>query len=333
MKRVRVQFTKGAVLTLLLLILSLVYFARAGKAYYEYGRATPLAKLRFEDCAEGRFVYGHIDSYVVSHVADDYYNGVSNSFILGAGAEIADLYTVPIADNKYIGFYVVENAEKELLEKFNMGKGEGVYIEGKILKDSDAINYAWVDDIEGFDLETIDEVIKPDYVIKQIDIGEEKKAIFPGISFLITAIVCYIGFGGVKNFIVQDTMENENAQRKTEKFHREVRYNTQGELEHEKWKLEKLQKRVHDMKISGSCCVVMLAFAIPLFWWGMLQLPIAVVVFYYCVKEMWSGFINSGHGLAKRVARLFNVETLQDEIAGCRYRMQRLNEMIAQEEL
>ena len=195
MEKIRIQISKGYLVTLLFLMLGLLYLSNGVKAYFDSEDAVLLSELKFNECTKGQYVCGSIESCVTKKIGKSYY-GECTVWITGTGAEY-HCYTIPTADNKYIRIMVKDKMNVDALEEFVQGQGEGVYIEGEILEMREPLNYEWYKGVEGWKDEVLEEIVQPDYIIKEINFRKKIKQIYIGIVFLISAVGCFVLSGGI----------------------------------------------------------------------------------------------------------------------------------------
>ena len=209
MGKIRIQITKGYIITLLFLVFGLINFFNGMKAYYDSKNAVLLSELKFDECAEGQYVRGSIESYVVKRLETKYF-GNSGTLITAMGTEY-NFYTIPTADNKYIRIMIRDKSDTDALEEFVRGQGEGVYIEGEIVKSALPLNYGWYKGVEGWENKVLEEIVHPNYVIKEIDFSKKMKQVYIGIVLMLGAVGCFILSGGIEDFVIFEKNEAENS--------------------------------------------------------------------------------------------------------------------------
>lgn len=91
MGKIRIQITKGYIITLLFLVFGLFNFFNGMKAYYDSKNAVLLSELKFDECTEGQYVRGSIESYVVKRLETKYF-GNSGTLITAMGTERRCVY-------------------------------------------------------------------------------------------------------------------------------------------------------------------------------------------------------------------------------------------------
>lgn len=211
MEKIRIQITKGYLLTFLFLVLGLFHFYHGVKMYCNSKNAVLLSELKFDECTAGQYVQGTVDTYVVKKIetlgADPYY-GECAVFINEMGTEY-HCYTIPIAEHKYIRIMVKDKEKTAALEEFVQGQGKGIYMEGEIVNSPLSSGYEWYKDVEGWEHQELGKTVHPQYVIKEISFQEKIKRIYIGIALLIAAIGCFKLAGGRENLIIRENSETE----------------------------------------------------------------------------------------------------------------------------
>lgn len=186
--RTNIYFSKTIFLALFMLALGILLVYVGEKSTEAYEGAIELSELTTEDCVDGQYVKGTIDSYLVKTFSDPL--GTSQSGQSNSELTLLvrfDTYTVPMADKKYLQVELYNRAKVNALEDFQEGRGTGVEFEGVIVLEEIA-NPEWYDGIEDFDTKRL---IK-DVVLKERDIKSWMKLKSTGIMTIIMGAFLFI---------------------------------------------------------------------------------------------------------------------------------------------
>lgn len=207
MEKRTVLISKTHILNLLLFVFALFFIVKGISAYIESANAVNLSELELSECTEGQYVYGWIDSYLVSQ--NRLYN--SNTYQAVSYEEVSfggnrEYYTIPIADNKYIRIGIADKQVLELLENFEQGKGSGIYIEGKIERSGHSLNYYWCEGA-GFEQDKAEQMIHPQYAIIPISFEDQKEKLYFGIILMVLSVLLFWHMGGINEIVVKERIE------------------------------------------------------------------------------------------------------------------------------
>ena len=204
--RTQILIKKSSIVWVFMLLLGFFLFFSGMDAYNKYKCPMEFENLNLDNLKKGMYVSGNIRECVKKNLAEvgpAEYSGVS--CVHSAIGKEYDIYTVPLADNTYIRVMISDPDTKNRLRKLVNSEQETVYFEGEIAKFPMDDNYAWYQDIEGFD----EEALEAGYVIKQEKIGEVYKRVYPGITILglcIYLLMC----GSLKGAISKEVIYMES---------------------------------------------------------------------------------------------------------------------------
>lgn len=187
----KVHNAKEVFILFVIILIGLRWTIGGVNAFIQQRRALDFAEVGIEECREGRYVAGYVDSYLVKRLValnHDFYSGVSQVFLLGG--EECHFYTIPIKEDYYIRLMVSDREIMNQLEQFSMGIGEGVYIEGQLAASQASIDYDWYQDMEQFANGNTDKIIG-EFVIREISFREKMNQLYPGVFILLCAFLYY----------------------------------------------------------------------------------------------------------------------------------------------
>lgn len=324
MEKIRIQITKGYLITLLFFIFGLVCFCKGTKAYFDSKDAILISELKFDECTTAQYVCGNIESYVVKNLEGSYW-GECATWITAAGEEY-HCYTIPTAGNKYIRIMIKDKANLEALGGFVRGKGDGIYIEGEIVETTTPLNYEWYKGVEEWKDKKVEELVNLNYVIKEINFSEKIKSVCIGIAFWIAAAGCFVLAGGIENLAVKERKED-----KRQLLQHISKYNRENELEAEKMRLDSLKQRLNRLRRSCFYKVPIAILGIGIFtcsYFVEVRMAGGIIAVVGMVG-IWKYFINSNIKIAQGIARLFGLNTIWLQMEMCEYRIQVLDEAIS----
>jgi hypothetical protein len=186
--RTYIYFSKTIFLALFVLALGILLVYVGEKSTEAYEGAIELSELTAEDCVDGQYVKGTIDSYLVKTFSDPL--GTSQSGQCCSKLTLLvryDTYNIPTADKKYLQVELYNRAKVNALEDFRDGKGAGVEFEGVIVQ-QEISNPEWYDGIDGFKEK---QLIKST-VLKERDIKSWMKLKGTGMMTIIMGAFLFI---------------------------------------------------------------------------------------------------------------------------------------------
>lgn len=195
MKRT-IYITKQMVIAVLFLLVG-GYCTLCGIiSLYRANRYIPLDRLTADNCREGAYIAGTIESCVTITV-DGKELGESDAYISLMGGGNYHCFTVPMADSQYIRIMLSNEDTADAMQGIIVGESKGVYVEGQITKEMTSINYPWYErnaqlkDLQNqrsVQVKDPQEEILQDYVIKQISFEKRSKTLYLGIEILVITI-------------------------------------------------------------------------------------------------------------------------------------------------
>lgn len=186
--QITVEWNKKTAAVVLFLVLGVFFVLTGARALYQQKSATPLSAFGRETGAGG-CVTGYVVSYVtitVKNLGNGRRFGVSQTYL--AGGREYDFYTVPVSDGQYVQLLIWRSETKERLEKLcRTGEAQEVLFTGKVVHAPVERNEEWYKNAEleneGFHLENV----ISDYVIVEQNFAAEKKKMWIGLAFLVSA--------------------------------------------------------------------------------------------------------------------------------------------------
>lgn len=184
-----VYITKKLAFAVLFLMIG-VYCTLYGiiTVYREY-RCIPLEDLSMKNYRKGAYVAGTIDS-CVTNVVDGKAMGESVGYITMVG--IFHCYTIPMTDSHYIRIMLPDEHKVHALDDLIAGNGEGVYVEGQILKEMVEPNYLFYEHCE--QIKNPQEEVVDGYEIRQISFSNRRNVLYFGIG--MTAVMIFVIWKG-----------------------------------------------------------------------------------------------------------------------------------------
>ncbi|MDE6212494.1 MAG: hypothetical protein K2M70_03335 [Lachnospiraceae bacterium] len=182
--RKTIYITKKLVIIILLLVIGGCSTLYGILSLYRELRCVPIEELSMDNYQEGAYVAGTIDSLLTIN---------AGGVILGESVGLITMgptyhcYTIPMADSHYIRIMLPDENTVDALEDLIEGEGEGVYVEGQIVKEMKERNMQWYERSE--QLEDPEEEILGDYVIKQISFSKRRNVLYFGIGLLVVMIL------------------------------------------------------------------------------------------------------------------------------------------------
>lgn len=219
-RRFTINVTKGYIVTAVIFILGVLMLFLGFLDYLEFKKeqnALSISELEESQIKEGQYVKG-----VIREIAGYYeYPENESSFCISPNEAYNPgngifycLYTIKIANGKYINIYVNDEdweLNKQLLG-YAKGKGNSAYFEGKIVKEyGDEVKDSWHQKLFGVESrEEIDKLIVSDYIIFQDSFEVDTKKFTVGFLLIVVSIFYFFFSGGVKGLLVYWDEEEEN---------------------------------------------------------------------------------------------------------------------------
>lgn len=197
--------SKKELLTGVFFIVGFLFLLNGIHSTYKCNHVLNLKELEAHELKEGVCVSGNIDSYIGKHLSgNNKFFGVGQSHLTLFGQSY-DFYTIPVEKNSYICILASSKSLKEQLEAFEEGHGENVYFEGEVIKPLVELNWRWYDSIEGFRTEALID----SFVIKETNFKRNKDIIYIGVLFIAMAVLRFLIAGGIKSFVMEETMDRK----------------------------------------------------------------------------------------------------------------------------
>ena len=308
--RTTIYVKKELVIFILLLLLNIFFLWKGMVAYDKAENSIPIERLTAENCKEGSYVVGSIDSYARSKVSDENGTVFTNAPIVRVGGT-SDylLYTIPAGEGQFVRIWIGDRERLEALEGFSNGYGAEIPFEGQLVKMAMDDHYKnWADEVVREDFST-DKVIA-DYALQEISIADKKKMMDAGFTFLI---VTFLQFLSVRGVVV-----TEQIPPKPDRIPTRL-YAVKDMLKAEQKRLQILNYRLENMRKSCICAIVALALSLvcivvkhylELFW-----IDIFVIVF--AGREIWQYIFHAGFVEQKGMIKVSVKEPLVEQISEC----------------
>ncbi|MBR1855283.1 MAG: hypothetical protein IJ794_19435 [Lachnospiraceae bacterium] len=318
----RIYISIRLVLIILLPILGIGCIMKGLRMEGKARRAVPLEQLTENMCAGKPYVSGYITSYVVN----DRNEGISYHASKGRNPGGYAIYTVPVADGKYICIGVdVEDQDKlAALEKLSRGvsahpETEGVYFEGEVI---DAIiGYrGWYKEVAIFQGENWHNLIGT-YQVRQLRFAVWKEWVIGGAILLVLAFLLYKSLGGKSGVVAYIPQEKPPKVKK-------MIYDYDSEIQAEKLRLQALEKRLLGLKKSSMrrVPVVLIGLAIMLFDHWMEDKLAGFLLLLAAAPGIVRYWRESSGSLAQKSMGLQGKENLYSQIENSKRRIAKLNE-------
>ena len=202
--KITVSVAKQIVIVFLLLVIGGCCTLYGISTIYREFRCIPIEELSMDNYRKGAYVAGTVDSLLTIDV-DGIVLGESVGFI--TMGPTYHCYTIPMADSHYIRIMLPDEDTVDALENLIAGEGEGVYVEGQIVKEMKERNMQWYERSE--QLENPEEEILGEYVIKQISFRKRRNVLYFGIGILAVTIFAIWKWKIISDDFVVERVQNE----------------------------------------------------------------------------------------------------------------------------
>ena len=202
--KITVSVAKQIVIVFLLLVIGGCCTLYGISTIYRELRCIPIEELSMDNYRKGAYVAGTVDSLLTINV-DDIVLGESVGLI--TMGPTYHCYTIPMADSHYIRIMLPDEDTVDALENLIAGEGEGVYVEGQIVKEMKERNMQWYERSE--QLENPEEEILGEYVIKQISFRKRRNVLYFGIGILAVMIFAIWKWKIISDDVVVERVHSE----------------------------------------------------------------------------------------------------------------------------
>ena len=202
--KITISIAKQIVIVFLLLVIGGCCTLYGILTIYRELRCVPIEELSMDNYREGAYVAGTVDSLLTIDV-DGIVLGESVGFI--TMGPTYHCYTIPMADSHYIRIMLPDEDTVDALENLITGEGEGVYVEGQIVKEMKERNMQWYERSD--QLEDPEEEILGEYVIKQISFRKRRNVLYFGIGILAVTIFAIWKWEIISDDFVVERVQNE----------------------------------------------------------------------------------------------------------------------------
>lgn len=320
------HFSKGHIASFLCLLLG-AYLCFAGlHAYYLKSTAIPLETLSPQNCKEGQYVYGDIETYVVATYPNGKKYGLHTTY-LSMLEESIDEYTIPITDILYIRFRAVSKATRDALNDYTFLQQHPCYIEGQVIRADGELNDDFYKITEQFQDKDYHDAVVKDICIQEISFDRQVSKGKKGIPFILVSIALFFLSGGRKNLVqVQKPTENEEPSDRKMCFS----YRTQYELEDERRHLSALYSRLDQLKRRCLYRLPLLLAGILMFIWADYALGklMGIICLFLSLRSLLQYFLNSNMQAALFLVKLLHLKSVWMQIMESNKRIQILQRLI-----
>ncbi len=189
MKRFKVD--PGFLFLTVLIALGAVFLLKGTINVERYRYAPVYEDVTETGCRTGNYVDGEISNFLIKKVVD-----LGDGHMTGISAEILSggrtyyVFTIPVADGKYIRLLISNEETMEAMERVARGEEGAMFVEvsGKIRKASSSPALSWYEGIEGFDPNSL----IADYEIRQTDIVFEYQCMAFGFFVIVYGTVMIV---------------------------------------------------------------------------------------------------------------------------------------------
>ena len=202
--RITISIAKQIVIVFLLLVIGGCCTLFGISTIYRELRCIPIEELSMDNYRKGAYAAGTVDSLLTINV-DDIVLGESVGLI--TMGPTYHCYTIPMADSHYIRIMLPDEDTVDALENLIAGEGEGVYVEGQIVKEMKERNMQWYERSE--QLENPEEEILGEYVIKQISFRKRRNVLYFGIGILAVMIFAIWKWKIISDDVVVERVHSE----------------------------------------------------------------------------------------------------------------------------
>lgn len=189
-----ITLNKRHIAAAVLIVIGALFFISGMRGYYNVKTAYSLEHLTMNELQKGKYVKGTVTEYagfVPASLGQGSFRGVSTTF-LGGGFSDIDFYTIRIKDGRYITLMVSNTGTKKLLEGYDQGHGDSVYIEGEITSPVTGLNYNWLQTALGkSSREEVEELVSAQYAIKETDFSQKGMGMFYALGCMATAAILF----------------------------------------------------------------------------------------------------------------------------------------------
>ncbi len=186
----------------ILFLIGMLVTVNGIRIIYGIDHAADLSELSAYEVKKGRYVCGEITEYL-GYSYDTLNSGrfYGESIEYMSGLHIYHIYTLPMADGKYLQILLKDEQTVEQLKNYEQGRGQGVFLEGRIGRNPIELNYDFYEYALGTaSREETDRKVQSEYVLYQTSFQQERRILYAGAGLIVTALFLFLAGGGIKNF-------------------------------------------------------------------------------------------------------------------------------------
>ncbi|MBR4732436.1 MAG: hypothetical protein IK081_06670 [Lachnospiraceae bacterium] len=325
----RYQASKHILITLMTFILSLAMWAAYFIGDARLKLARPLRVSELSDLKQGTYVRFDISSVIIGK-----YGSVCASS--SNGAKTFEYFTIPFDENTWIRVGISDPKTISQMERFTKGINQTLHLTGRVNRKLE-FGTAWYEKgLADFDP---GKVVR-DLVIDQTTAGDLYFFRIMAVVFLITSLILFVTIGGIKVVYVRPFTDSQKY--KECYFGKGFDLEKRLVKEQENLKIyEKEQKESWKSCLVGAallfCGLLVIAVSILMSMATIIyMLTIGVVIGAYLIFMspywFWSGFVNSGSTLARKISDLFLLRTTSVKIDECYKMIQALKKHVDKNE-
>lgn len=168
-----------------MMLISLIMVISGAVSMWKYSHRIDICRLTANDIKLGNYAEGEITEYI-GYTYGRKFRGINATWIETDGEY--DVYTIPMSDGKYVQIRVVDSDIKRRLEKYSMGKGEGVHFLGRVRKIDNSGMKSFIDKVDGV---RVEDVVQG-YAIDPVDPDAKAKLFWGGLAFLVISVFLFL---------------------------------------------------------------------------------------------------------------------------------------------
>ena len=253
--------------------------------------------------------------YVQGEITEVYKIQAPNGHWFGNDGEFMKLrsyssYTVRIAEGRYIRVWLYDKDAIAAMEQLVQGAEAKIAFAGEVKRRKSPLNVGWYSKNPEFD----EKLFVENYEIWQQSPHAGRDLLLVGLYGMIIAGVIYYRSGGIH----RAKSEPESIWPGSRQEERLPRYaaDLESEMIHIRRRLEMYHKKEKEYRIEGIVGIFLVLIggyihfglhALGLVNW------VGLAFLIYGIKQIWTWFLHSKNRIARKIAGIFNLTTLQDK--------------------
>lgn len=253
--------------------------------------------------------------YVQGEITEVYKIQAPNGHWLGNDGEFMKLrsyssYTVRIAEGRYIRVWLYDKDAIAAMEQLVQGSEGKIVFAGEVKRRNSPLNVAWYSKNPEFDKKLFVE----NYEIWQQSPYAGRDLLLVGLYGMILAGVIYYWSGGIHR--AKPEPESIWPGSRQEEQMPCYAADLESEMIHIRRRLETYRKKEKEYRIEGIVGIVLVLVggyidfglhALGLINW------VGLAFLIYGIKQIWTWFLHSKNRIARKIAGIFSLTTLQDK--------------------